>query len=503
MALSDNALLEMRQQIDVSLGAHRSATAQAAAAAAPHSIQGDFCAVWPSAKPILDVIAGVAVFIPGAGAAAGPVLKALTTIGDQIYGSTCSTNAPQAAFASGTTVGSPIRGAAQDDPAAPGPGEINDLAGLEASRILANLGAAGAVDVAPMAAFALASPSATRFDLSQAQSFLSACMNAHPRVGYGLGKKSPRLGAVPGRDFTQIDCSGFVREAVRRSTTPTLPFPDGSVVQHEWVRGHGFAAGTIADGAKSDGVVRIAFLTPQDSGEGIGHVVLIANGQTLESHGHVGPDARVWNGRDWQAKAKVYVFARNGQLAWPAAAAAVAMAAPGVFTVRRGHRYAADIALSFPQNFASNDQIASVLQGYGFADVVVTGSGGARHAEATWSAADASAPPDPRLHNIHEIPLVAAQAQAAFLAPPAALLNVGDVSLKQGHRYAADVVLNFFEALASNDQIASMLTSHGFANVVVTGNGGVRQAEGTWTGADISGPPDSHIRNLRDITAPA
>ncbi|MBV8566409.1 MAG: hypothetical protein JO273_13230, partial [Methylobacteriaceae bacterium] len=311
-----------------------------------------------------------------------------------------------------------------NDPAAPASDEVSDTAGLEAGRTLANLGALGATDAAPAGALAFAAGAGVSFDLSRAQAFLAACMSANPRVAYGLGKKAPWLGAVPGRDFTQIDCSGFVREAVRLSTAPTLQFPDGSVVQHDWVRAHGFERSSIADAKASDGVVRIAFLRPQDSGEGIGHVVLVAEGKTIESHGHVGPDARAWTGTDWQAKAFVYVFARDGRLALPSTSEsfAAAQAAAPTFTVRHGHRYAAEIVLSGIESFfASNAQIEVRLQGYGFSDVTVTGSGLIRSAEATWSGADTTAPIDPHLRSIREIPLAPpgdAPARAAAVAAP-------------------------------------------------------------------------------------
>ena len=131
-----------------------------------------------------------------------------------------------------------------------------------------------------------------------------------PRVTYGLGAKVPFPGAVPGRDFQKVDCSGFVREAVRRSTQPTVAFPDGSVVQHEWVCSRGYEHGAVADGAKTDKSVRIAFLSPQASPQGIGHVVLIYQGKTLELHGGVGPDSRPWTGTGWQSKVDMFVLTR-------------------------------------------------------------------------------------------------------------------------------------------------------------------------------------------------
>jgi hypothetical protein len=53
------------------------------------------------------------------------------------------------------------------------------------------------------------------FAIDRAQAFLDACEQSNPRVGYKLGAKCA-FDAVPGRDFQNIDCSGFVREAVRR-----------------------------------------------------------------------------------------------------------------------------------------------------------------------------------------------------------------------------------------------------------------------------------------------
>jgi hypothetical protein len=200
-----------------------------------------------------------------------------------------------------------------DDPALPADDEVNETADFETARLFANLGAPSAADPLPFTAATFAASAATGFDLARAKAFLQACMTSHPRVTYGLGSKPPFHGAIPGRDFRKIDCSGFVREAIRLATNPSVPFPDGSVVQHDWVRAHGFEKSTIAAGGESDGVVRIAFLRPQDSPHHIGHVVLVAGGRTLESHGGVGPDSRPWDGRDWQAKAFVYVLARDAQ----------------------------------------------------------------------------------------------------------------------------------------------------------------------------------------------
>jgi len=146
-----------------------------------------------------------------------------------------------------------------------------------------------------------------QFEIQKALDFLQACETSHPRVTYGLGKKI-KPGQVPGRDFTAVDCSGFVREAVRRATDLGNSFPDGSVVQHTWVENRHFGTDSVDGGKKLDGAVRIAFLPPSAVPSGIGHVVLIHNGKTLESHGGVGPDSRVWDGGSRQAKTAVFVL---------------------------------------------------------------------------------------------------------------------------------------------------------------------------------------------------
>ena len=50
---------------------------------------GDFCALWTKAKPILEVVAGLVVLIPGLGAVAAGVLRGLIKVGDQIAAEVC------------------------------------------------------------------------------------------------------------------------------------------------------------------------------------------------------------------------------------------------------------------------------------------------------------------------------------------------------------------------------------------------------------------------------
>ena len=190
----------------------------------------------------------------------------------------------------------------EHDPAAP-PVPLEPAAHAAAAALTNGTPPPGGHPLAPTPKFP--------FDINAALAFLEACTSSHPRVTYGLGAKAPSDQSQPGNPappgFVHIDCSGFVRAAVRRSTKPEFTaFPDGSVVQHEWVKAHAFKKGAVDDGDLSDGKVRIAFLPPTAVASHIGHVVLIYDGKTLESHGGMGPDRRVWSNLPWRTKTEVF-----------------------------------------------------------------------------------------------------------------------------------------------------------------------------------------------------
>ena len=105
------------------------------------------------------------------------------------------------------------------------------------------------------------------------------------------------------------DCSGYVRWLLSRSTNQGLILPEGSVVQHEFIREMGFKKSTTSAAMLDDGILRIAFLEPSDSRNGIGHVTLIHKGKTIESHRGAGPSRRVWNRTSYQPLCIVYVLA--------------------------------------------------------------------------------------------------------------------------------------------------------------------------------------------------
>ena len=142
--------------------------------------------------------------------------------------------------------------------------------------------------------------------IKKAQDLLAACETSSPRITYKYDSKVPFVGAIPGKDFTTLDCSGFMYDLIRTSTTPVVDFPDGSAVQHQWVSRNGYKSSSVLDGLMHDDVVRIAFLPPGESTDAIGHVAMIYNGKTIECHGGVGPDSRPWTGTGWQAKTDVY-----------------------------------------------------------------------------------------------------------------------------------------------------------------------------------------------------
>lgn len=79
--LTDASTKELRALID----ANTSVTLPGGAQGAPLN----FCEIWPTAKPILQMIAGIAPYIPGVGTAAGGVITALIAVGQEIFDKTC------------------------------------------------------------------------------------------------------------------------------------------------------------------------------------------------------------------------------------------------------------------------------------------------------------------------------------------------------------------------------------------------------------------------------
>lgn len=200
---------------------------------------------------------------------------------------------------------------ADEDPGNPMEESVEFVDNERAAEIaLANYGEPGVNEEFDLSeeAFLEAPAPQLSLDITAARSFLNSCMTSSPRVKYGLGKKISPHGAAPGADFKKVDCSGFVRETIWRATTPHFNFPDGSVVQHDWIKDKGYERVTRTDASLQDGKIRIAFYRPQDSPSNIGHVALVHNAKTIESHGGVGPNNRDWTNTGWQKKAFVYIL---------------------------------------------------------------------------------------------------------------------------------------------------------------------------------------------------
>ena len=76
-------------------------------------------------------------------------------------------------------------------------------------------------------------------------------------------------------------------------------------------------------------------------------------------------------------------------------------------------------------------------------------------------------------------------------------------TIHHGRRYRAILQLGLFEQFAGNDVIADRLKAVGFTNVVATGTGATRQAEGLWPGPDTTAQLDPHITNVVELPAAA
>ena len=128
-------------------------------------------------------------------------------------------------------------------------------------------------------------------------------------VTYKMGAKAEPLG-VDESTIEQLDCSGFARLVVFHATKAAgeaVEMPDGSANQHAWCDQQGFKVSDFDAGHLQDNAIRIAFLSPADGG-GVGHVMLIVNGLTCESHGSKGADRRAWGSSGFMQKCSVYVL---------------------------------------------------------------------------------------------------------------------------------------------------------------------------------------------------
>jgi len=123
--------------------------------------------------------------------------------------------------------------------------------------------------------------------------FLSCFMHCYKRVKYLYGGKTPSLGCDSSA-FSVVDCSGFVAWILYRATRGLLALNMGSQQMREWFQNLGARNVDYQDAAQgAPGRLFLGVLLP--SSDGIGHVFLMSDGVTYESHGHFGVDSRKWD----------------------------------------------------------------------------------------------------------------------------------------------------------------------------------------------------------------
>lgn len=123
------------------------------------------------------------------------------------------------------------------------------------------------------------------------------------RVPYKLGGKPSSLKLTTEQFLAErgtrgVDCSGFVRWLLYRSSAGRVKLPDGSVNQRDRLRAladeAGVATTPYATCGQVDNVLRIAGFT-RSAKVAVGHIWLVLNGETGESRGHHGVDRRRWD----------------------------------------------------------------------------------------------------------------------------------------------------------------------------------------------------------------
>jgi len=128
-----------------------------------------------------------------------------------------------------------------------------------------------------------------------------------PGDQYKLGGKPPSLAATAAEiNQTGIDCSGYFRWLVARTTN--MYVPDGSMNQRDWMDQAGFKVSSVDSGLIKDGMVRAAYMRPLP--KGVGHIALIHDGQTIESSGKRGPGRRPWTGEGWQSRCVLWCLTK-------------------------------------------------------------------------------------------------------------------------------------------------------------------------------------------------
>ncbi len=72
-------------------------------------------------------------------------------------------------------------------------------------------------------------------------------------------------------------------------------------------------------------------------------------------------------------------------------------------------------------------------------------------------------------------------------------------TVRQGKRYRATIALGPVERLASNGVIEAKLREAGFAEITVTGSGGMRYAEVVWPGPDRTAEMPAQVASVTEV----
>lgn len=79
-------------------------------------------------------------------------------------------------------------------------------------------------------------------------------------------------------------------------------------------------------------------------------------------------------------------------------------------------------------------------------------------------------------------------------------LEAAKMTVHQGRRYKAVIILSGFEQLvATNAAIGDKLTEVGFKDVKISGDGAKRSAEGIWGKPDTTASLDPHLSNIVEM----
>lgn len=140
--------------------------------------------------------------------------------------------------------------------------------------------------------------------VSLQSTFFRALQALNARVPYTFGGKLEIGLPVEYLNGRGLDCSGFVRWLIGDES-----FPDGSESMREYCSRNlnVYKSEGSWTGALRDGHLRIGFLSPDD-GNGIGHVVLLYGGSTIECYGGHGVGMREFIYLPFRRELEIYLL---------------------------------------------------------------------------------------------------------------------------------------------------------------------------------------------------